>query len=122
MSNSARFVFAFGLYLAVLGLVLVIVPNFLLGLFAIPTTSEVWIRVAGMLLLFLAFYYTQAARAELTAFFGWTVYVRSSVILFFIVSVLLGLAPPILILFGVIDLLGAIWTFLALRSPKRAVI
>ena len=30
--------------------------------------------------------------------------------------VLFGLAPPQLILFGVLDLLGALWTFLALRS------
>ena len=118
MSNSARSVFVFGLYLVVLGIVLLVAPNFLLGMFFLPSTTEVWIRVVGMLLLFLAFYYIQAARKGMTDFFQWTVYVRSTVIVFFAVFVLLGFASPPLILFGVVDLLGAIWTGLALRSSK----
>jgi len=116
MSKSALSVFVFGLYLAVLGIVLMVVPNFLLGTFSLPGTTEVWVRVTGMLALFLGFYYTQAARKEMTDFFRWTVYVRSTVILFFTAFVLLGFATPPLILFGVVDLLGAIWTGLALRS------
>ncbi len=120
MSNSALSVFVFGLYLAVLGIVLLVAPNFLLGMFALTSTTEVWIRVVGMLVLFLGFYYTQAARKEMTDFFRWTVYLRSTVIVFFAVFVLLGFASPPLIMFGVVDLLGAIWTGLALRSPKTA--
>ena len=120
MSNSARSVLVFGLYLVVLGIVLLVVPNFLLGMFVLPSTTEVWIRVAGMLVLFLGFYYIQAARKEMTDFFRWTVYVRPTVIVFFAAFVLLGFASLPLILFGVVDLLGAIWTGLALRSPKTA--
>jgi len=37
-------------------------------------------------------------------------------LLFFIAFVVAGLAPPVLILFGVIDLAGAAWTALALRG------
>lgn len=120
MSNSARSVFVYGLYLVVLGLVLLVAPNFLLGLFFLPSTNEVWIRVVGMLVLFLGIYYSQAARKELTDFIFWTVYLRSSVIVFFVMFVLLGFASPPLVLFGVVDLLGAIWTGLALRSAKAA--
>jgi hypothetical protein len=120
MSKSARSVFVFGLYLVVLGLFLLVVPNFLLGIFSLPTTTEVWIRVVGMLILILSFYYTQAVRKEMTDFFRWTVYVRSTTILFFTAFVLLGFARPVLILFGVVDLLGAIWTALALRASKIA--
>lgn len=119
MSNSARSVFVFGLYLVGLGLILLVVPNVLLGLFFLPATTDVWIRVVGMLLLFLAFYYIQTARQEMKEFFQWTVYIRSSVIVFFIVFVLLGYAPPQLILFGAVDLLGALWTALALRSSAK---
>jgi hypothetical protein len=118
MSKSALSVFVFGLYLLVLGIVMLVVPNFLLGLFSIPSTTEVWIRVAGMLVLFLGIYYTLSSRNGMTSFFPWTIYVRSSVILFFIAFVLLGFVKPQLILFGVVDLLGAIWTGLALRSQK----
>ncbi len=120
MSNAARSVYVFGVYLLLLGLVLVLVPNLLLGMFFLPSTTEVWIRVVGMLILFLGIYYVQAARHALTDFFPWTVYVRSTVIVFFAAFVLLGLAPAPLILFGVFDLLGAIWTGMALRSSKPA--
>ena len=121
MSKSARSVFVFGLYLVALGIVLLVLPNFLLGMFFLPSTTEVWIRVVGMLLLFLALYYIQAARKEMTDFFQWTVYVRATVILFFTAFVVLGFASPPLVLFGVVDLLGAIWTGLELRSSKISV-
>jgi hypothetical protein len=120
MSKSARSVFVFGLYLGVLGIALLVVPNVLLGMFFLPSTTEVWVRVVGMLVLFLGFYYTLAARKELTDFVRWTLYPRSTVILFFTTFVLLDYAKPPLILFGVVDVLGVIWTALALRSPKTA--
>ena len=53
---------------------------------------------------------------ELTDFIRWTMYPRSTVILFFAAFVLLGLARPPLLLFGVVDLFGAIWTGLAMRK------
>ena len=118
MTRPALSVFVFGIYLLLLGAVLVIAPNLLLSIFQIPPTTEVWIRVAGMLVLLLGVYYVLAARAELRPFFAWSVYVRASVIFFFIAFVLLGYAPSQLILFGVVDLLGALWTFFALRASK----
>lgn len=89
----------------------------LLNLFKLPSTSEVWIRVIGMLVLTLAFYYWQAAKSDLVTFFRMTVTSRLTVILFFGAFVLLKMAGPTLILFGVVDLLGALWTRQAL--PKR---
>ena len=73
MSKSARSMFVFGLYAAVLGILLIVMPNFLLRTIARTSTAEVWIRVVGLLLLYLGFYYTQAARKGLTNFFRWTV-------------------------------------------------
>jgi len=67
MSNSARSIFVFGLYVAVLGIMLIVVPNFLLKAISRTSTTEVWIRVVGLLLLYLGFYYTQAARKEISA-------------------------------------------------------
>jgi hypothetical protein len=119
MSAPAKSLFVFALYLVGMGLLLLIIPNTLGPIFGFPETNEVWIRVVGMLLLFLAFYYLQVVRKEWTDFFRWTVYTRSSVIVFFIAFVLLGLAPKVLILFGLIDLLFAIWTALALRASAK---
>ena len=66
----------------------------------------------------LGFYYSHAARAELRPFFVWTVIARTSVLLFFIAFVVSGLAPPVLILFGVIDFAAAMWTLFSIRSDS----
>jgi hypothetical protein len=120
MSKSAVSMFVFSIYLFVLGVVLLVVPNVLLSLFGFTETSEVWIRVVGMLVFFLGFYYNRAARYELKSFFRWTVYGRCGVLVFFIVFVVLGFAPAVLILFGVIDAAGALWTALCLRAERSA--
>jgi hypothetical protein len=122
MSRSAISVFVFSIYLYLLGLVLVIIPDTLLGIFRFPKTDGLWIRVVGMLVIILGFYYSHAARAEFRPFLAWTVIGRTSVLLFFIAFVIADLAPPVLILFGVIDFAGAMWTLFAMRSdPVRFV-
>lgn len=121
MSPAAKSLFVFGIYILILSLLLITVPNFFLGLVGFPPTSEVWIRVAGMLLLFVSFYDIQAARAGLTQFLRWSVYTRVTVVFFFAAFVLLGYVGPLLVLLGVVDLLGAIWTALALRAEGVSV-
>lgn len=118
MSKSGQSVLVFGVYLTFLGAVLVAVPNLLLGMFRLPATDEVWIRVVGMLVLCLAFYYIQAARRGLGDFCRWTVYVRCFVFVSLVAFVVFKLAQPPLALFGVIDLVGAIWTAVALRQSR----
>jgi hypothetical protein len=122
MSTSAKTLFFFGLYLVGMGVGFVLMPNVLLGLFGLPQTAEVWIRVVGVLALLLAFYYIQAARAELRIFIQWTVYARAAVIVFFTAFVLAGWVSPVLILFGVVDLLAALWTGWALRQEGEAAV
>lgn len=116
MSKSAVSLFVFGIYLLVMGLVFVLVPNLMLGIFGIPPTTEQWIRVMGLLLAYFGVYYILAAKAELRQFFQWSVYVRGSVIFVFALFVLTGIGQPTLLLFGVFDLLGAIWTAITLKT------
>jgi hypothetical protein len=120
MSRSAMSVFVFSIYLYILGFVLVVTPDTLLRIFSFPEADGLWIRVVGMLVIILGFYYSHAARAELRPFFVWTVIGRTSVLLFFIAFVIAGLAPPALILFGAIDFAAAMWTLLAMRSDAVA--
>jgi hypothetical protein len=115
LSAPAASILVFGVYLLLLGALLVVAPNFLLGLFRIPPATEVWIRVVGMLVLVLGAYYSLAAIAELRAFMRWSVPIRLCVLLFFAAFVFTGLAPPVLIGFGVVDVAGAVWTGWALR-------
>ena len=116
MTKSAQSLFFFALYLFGLGTVLLVAPNWLLGLFDIAPTAEVWIRVVGMLVLFLGVYYVSAARANFLPILEASVRVRIAVPLFFGAFVALGWAAPALLLFGGVDLAGAVWTFLTLRS------
>lgn len=119
MSKAATSIFAFAVYLLAMGTVLVLVPNTLMQVFGLPDVQDVWVRVVGMLAVLLGGYYLAAARSELTPFMQWTVYARSSVILFFAAFVLTGLAPMVLLLFGLVDLAAAIWTHLALKADAR---
>lgn len=115
MATPATTVRIFGIYLLALAGALIVAPNVLLGLFGFAATTEVWIRVVGMLVGLLGYYYLRAAAAGFSAFFAWTVPARFTVLGFFAAFVALGFAPPVLLLFGVIDAAAALWTWLAIR-------
>jgi hypothetical protein len=119
MSRSAYSAQVFSIYLFIAGAVLVAAPNVLLAMFRLPETSEAWIRVIGILAFNIGIYAWVAARHEDRSFFETSVYTR--VIFFIAVTTfaVLGLAGPTIILFGVPDLLGAIWTHLALKADAR---
>ena len=117
MNPAAKSVFVFGLYLVLVGLGLLVAPNpFLAPLGFPPTADPSWLRVLGVLALVIAAYYLLAARANLTAFFRWTVFVRVGVFVVFGALVLLKLAPAPLALLGTVDLAAALWTWFALRA------
>lgn len=116
MSKAAFTIRAFGYYLLVLGVVLILVPNLLLSLSFMPPTSEVWIRVLGVVVFNVGVYYLYAARCEATALFRASIATRAFVFVAFTAFVLLGIAQPMLILFGAVDFLGGLWTWRALKS------
>ena len=119
MSRTAFTIKAFGVYLLLLGLGLIVVPNLLLSLLGMPQTREVWIRVLGVVVVNVGIYYWAAAASEALAFFRASVYARPLVLVCFAAFALLGLASPVLVLFGAVDAAGALWTWLTLRSEKR---
>ena len=119
MSRAAFSLKLFAGYLFVLGLVLVVQPGLLLGVFGLETT-EVWIRVVGVLAFNIGAYYWAAAACEARAVFVASVATRALVFGAFVSFVALGLAKPVLVLFGAADLAGGLWTAAALRaSPAR---
>jgi hypothetical protein len=122
MSPAARSIFIFGLYVLASGLTLLLAPNLALAAAGLPATDDVWIRVMGMIVVFLGYYYLRAARQEMTDFFRWTVQTRPWPLVVFVVLVAMGLARPVIILFGLGDLLGAIWTAWALRASRERVL
>ncbi len=116
MSRAARTMFAFTVYLAAVSLSLLLVPNLVLPLFGLPETTEVWIRVAGMLAGFLALYYYVVARTESRPVMWASVLARMSVPAFFAVFIIAGWVDWPLILFGVVDGAAALWTWRELRA------
>jgi hypothetical protein len=120
MSRAAFSLKVFACYLFVLGVALVAAPNVLLGLFGLAT-GEVWIRVVGVLAFNIGAYYWAAAACEARAVFVASVATRVLVFAAFGAFVALGLARPVLVLFGAADLAGGLWTAAALRlAPARA--
>ena len=119
LRRAQRSVVVFGVYLLALALVLLAVPNVLLAIFGIPSTQEVWIRVVGMLVGFLGYYYVRHGAGAVRSFLELTIQVRLSVPAFFLGFVVLAGAPWQLLLFAVFDILGAGWTWWSLRASSR---
>ena len=118
MSKATFSARVFAVYVFGVTTVLVVAPNALLSLFGIAPTSEVWIRVAGVLGFNIGIYAWVGARHR--PFLEASVYTRALVCAAFVVFVLLGYASRLLVLFGLVDLAGAIWTWLALKADARA--
>jgi hypothetical protein len=116
MTPAGKSVYYFGFYLLVLGITLTAFPNMLLTLFQIAETSEVWIRVLGAVVFGIGLYYVFMAPSNNVLFFTLSIYVRASILVWFIIFVLMDWAPAQLILFGLVDMAGAAWTYTTLRK------
>ena len=116
MTAASKSVYYFGFYLLVLGTTLTIVPNVLLGLFQIAETTEIWIRVLGVVVFNIGLYYVVLAPTNSKSFLMISVYARAAILVWFTAFVLIGWASAQLILFGLADAAGATWTFLALKK------
>jgi hypothetical protein len=120
MSRTASTIQIFGGYLMALSLGLMAAPNVLLPLFGMPPTSEVWIRVAGLVVFNEGVCYWFAAKSNAVPFFRASSYVRCLAPIVFGAFVLAGLAHPMLVGFGLVDLAAGVWTILTLRAEMRA--
>lgn len=98
-------------YVIISGLQLTFIPNTLLTLFGFQPTNELWIRVLGVLVLTLSFYYYAMARHGTRPVIAATVRGR----LFFcgslIAFVLLGLAKPPLLGSALLEIGLTLWTW-----------
>lgn len=108
----------FGVYLAAAGMGLAVVPGVLLPLLGLPAPTEAWIRVVGILTAILGMYFLYCAAPDQQRFFKATVIARLMFFTGIATLVVSGIASPILLLFGLVDLLGAAWTLFALRATR----
>lgn len=118
MTRSGRSLWVFGIYVLLVAAGLLIIPNLMLGVFGLAETNEIWVRVVGIPLVLLGAYYFLAGRNDLTPFIRWSVPARASVILFYLILASTGAVKPTILIFGLVDLLGAAWTQLSLRADQ----
>jgi hypothetical protein len=119
MSPSAKSVLVFGIYLALVGATLLFIPNVFLSVIGVENTTEVWIRLSGILLMALSVYYLVAAKHELPVIFKVTACIRCTIIIFFSAFVYLGMMQPVMLLFAALDFAGGLWTYLAMKREGR---
>ena len=119
MTKSAKSVFYFGIYLVLTGLLLCFIPVKFVSLFMLPEIPLGWARILGLLVMILGGYYAIAGRNNLVPFIKGTIYLRIFFLFGVIVLFASGEMPKEILPFGVIDLLGALWTMFALKSESR---
>jgi hypothetical protein len=118
MRSSALSIKAFGVYVILTGIGLVVAPAMLLSLFGFAAPTEIWIRVLGALAVVVGYYYWACGMADAKAFFKASIIGRLLFCALCVLLVVLAGAPMPLIIFGAVDVAGAAWTSLALRSEQ----
>ncbi|MFN0183957.1 MAG: hypothetical protein ACKVQR_09085 [Aquabacterium sp.] len=120
MPSPALTIKVFGAYAMVAGTGLLLAPALALAPLGIAAPQEVWIRVVGALAMVVGYYYWACGAAGATAFFRASVHGRLAFCLLCLGLVTLAGAPIQLMVFGLVDVLGAAWTAMALRGAQRA--
>lgn len=107
-------IFIWGIYVLIIGLALVFIPGKTLLLLRHEEPRDHWIRVIGILAISMAIFYLNSALNEVYSFYSASIYARLTGFFGFLGLVVFKIFKPKIILFGIIDSLGAIWTVLTL--------
>lgn len=115
MKQSTLSMLVFAIYMAFLSIAFVLIPAPFVTFFGFATPDPLWIRIFGVVLGILAFYYAMAIREQAFRFYYWTSLGRLALLPAYAVFVLAGIAPWIALVFGAFESGCAIWTGIALR-------
>lgn len=118
-TRTGRSLVGFGLYDCVVGAWLLVAPGPLLDLLLTARTTEHWIRLLGTSAIVLGFYYIVAGRHGLVVLARASLWGRAAMATAFATLVALGIAPVLLLGIAGNELLGVLWTTLALRADER---
>ncbi len=122
LSRATNSIRIYAIYLCLLGVTLMVVPNvLLLGLWQ-PPAEEPWIRVVGVFVVPLGIYCWRAARSQHLDFFKWTVETRLLTVALLVFLVAAQWAPPVILAFAALEAVFAAWTWTDLRAdnPRTA--
>ena len=121
MDRATRSMAAWTGYLLVLGAGLLLIPNVILSVFQIEESDEAWIRILGLLLIGYGAFYWTAVQAEFIRLYRMSVSVRWGIAAG-LIALAFTVGPWQLVLFASVDLLGGVWTQIALRPDSTATV
>ena len=119
MKQSSLSMLVFAVYMGALCIAFLLFPAPFVTFLGFATPDPLWIRIFGLVLGILAFYYGMAIREQAFRFYYWTFLGRLALFPGFLVFVILGIAPRVLLLLGAFDSGCAIWTGLALHREHQ---
>ncbi len=106
-------------YVLGVGLALLLAPNLVFDLLGIANTSEVWVRVVGLVAVALGIVYFEAGRLGVVAVVRSSVPARVAAVTAFVLLWATG-GEWQLLLFAAVDLAGLTWSINALRARRTA--
>ena len=118
MNGPSKSLLVYSIYTLGLGLTLLLVPNIPLPIFGLPEAHEVWIRVAGMTVIFLSILYFTAARNDYREIFVASVPIRFAVVAVFAAFAAAGFTSWNILLLTPLDIVFALWTWSTLRRAS----
>ncbi len=121
MSRPARSLFLFGVYVFSVGVALLAAPAALAALLRLPAASAGWPRVVGLLCLVIGAYDMVGSSAECASYIRSSVPVRAGFAVGTTLLVIFGQMPVPVLLLGLTDIAGALWTAIALKTNTAPV-
>jgi len=118
VTKAPRSIVAFALFLLLGASGLVVAPQAVVPIVGLPDAGALWPRLLALPMAVIGFFYLQAARNRITAFFRWTLPARLVGAVFMITLAATSIGPPFLAILAAIDLAAAIWTWLEIRGSR----
>jgi len=120
MSNASKSMLGCGIYLIIIGILVLFFPEFVLAGIGIYTLPDIMSRMCGMIFLIFSYIYIRTGIKDegMEFFYLITAQERCTLPIFLTTFYILGFANWTLVVFGFIDLGFGLWTLIALRIDR----
>lgn len=120
MSRPGVSLIVYSIYLGSSGAALALVPNLVFPLLGLQGADQVWPRVFGFLALVLAVKGSYGAILNNMGSMQLDTITRTCFATFLTILVIAGISPRVMIIFAILDYIGAAWTQITLNQVRKA--
>ncbi|GEM_PF-818823 len=121
MNPACRTIQLFSFYPLLAGLSMILAPALPLQLMGWPVEGLDWIRMLGVVTMIVGYYYYQLGSNNVLAFCRYSAQMRLIIPLVFVAMVFAFDMNPIYVGLTLVDFLGGLWTWSALRKQGMTV-